>query len=107
MKPEVFMPLQFPPPSSKPAPRVQSVEVQMYVAKTLDLNSIARRVGGYSQQMGSSSHDVFDLDVSKLHPWVADHIPDTIAGSADGKTIRLYVPTGQRGSINDIAILNG
>src|SRR4051812_1943375 len=100
------MPVQFPPPKQPPS-RVEGVGLTVYVAKDLDLNAIGRRVGGYTSGMGPTTHDVFDVDVKQLHPFVADHIPDTIAGSADGQKIRLYVPTGQRGRINDIGLLNG
>jgi hypothetical protein len=79
----------------------------MYLGKTLDLNGVARHAGSYGTQMGSTSHDVYDLPVSALHPHVQDLIPDTIAGSPDGRILRLYVPRSNRGVITDIGIVNG
>lgn len=88
------------------APRVEGVNLVAYVGKSLDLNRVATRVGSYQAGMGSSTHEVFDVPASALHPFVRDRLPDTIASSPDGSIIRLYVPVSNRGQITDIGILN-
>ncbi len=88
------------------APRVEGVNLVAYVGKSLDLNRVATRVGSYQVGMGSSSHEVFDVPASALHPFVRDHIPDSVASNRDGSIIRLYVPVGNRGQITDIGIIN-
>jgi hypothetical protein len=89
------------------APRVEGVGLVTYVGKGLDLNRTAALVGTYGTQIGSASHDVFDLPITALHPHVQDLIPDSIASSPDGQVLRLYVAKSQRGQITDIGIVNG
>lgn len=89
------------------APRVLGVQLVAYVGKGLDLGRSGTRVGTYQCGMGAATHDVFDLPVEALHPFVRDRIPDTIASNKDGTILRLYVPRGQNGQITDIGIMNG
>jgi hypothetical protein len=88
-------------------PRVQGVQGVFFQAHGFDLNRVATRVGSYQAGIGCTTHEVFDLPTSQLRPFVRDQIPDTIASDRDFTVIRLYVPVGQRGQINDIGILNG
>ena len=95
-----------PPLGVDSAPRVEGVNLVMYLGKQFDLNRVATRVGSYQAGMGCSTHDVFDMRTDLLHPLVRDHIPDTIASDCEGTVIRLYVPVGNRGQISDIGIVN-
>lgn len=87
--------------------RVEGVHLVAYQGKQLDLNRIGKLVGTYASRIGSSTHDVYDVPRSALHPFVQDRIPDTIASDPKGETLRLYVEKSRRGHISDIGLVNG
>lgn len=86
--------------------RVEGVQAVVFQAHGFDLNRVATRVGSYQAGIGCSTHDVFDLPTRLLRPFVRDQISDRVASDADFTVVRLYVPVGQRGQINDIGLLN-
>ncbi|MBK6688418.1 MAG: hypothetical protein IPG45_28350 [Deltaproteobacteria bacterium] len=88
-------------------PRVEGVNLVAYVGKGLDLNRVARLVGTYTTGIGYSTHDVYDLPTSALHPFAQDRVPDTIASNRSGTILRLYVPKSNHGQITDIGLING
>lgn len=97
-------------PAAPVTPTVRGVHLVAYQGRSLDLQAVGRRVGGWNapSAVGSPpSHDVFDVPIQAFHPFVRDNVPDTIASDPGLTTLRLYVPTGNRGQITDIGVMNG